>query len=155
MKNIWAPWRCEYILSKKPNGCILCNAPGDSDKLIVYQSKYCFAIMNRFPYTSGHCMIAPYRHTGDFTSLDDKESADIMKTTKKIISAIQTVMNPDGFNVGWNLGEIAGAGISNHIHMHIVPRWKGDTNFMPVLADIHMVSENMEKTHAKIKEAIK
>ena len=102
--------------------------------------------MNRFPYTTGHCMIAPFRHIGDITALDEHESAEIISMLKGLVTALKVSIQPDGFNIGLNIGAIAGAGVEDHIHFHIVPRWRGDTNFMPVLADVHVISEHMAKT---------
>jgi ATP adenylyltransferase len=152
MNNLWAPWRIEYLTSPKNLSCIFCTAPETKDKLMLYSGRLCFAIMNLFPYTTGHCMIVPYRHIGDFTELSAEELSEIMTMTQSILSAIKSALKPQGFNVGFNLGEVAGAGIADHLHMHIVPRWKGDTNFMPVLGEAHIISEHIEKTRDKIKE---
>jgi ATP adenylyltransferase len=151
MNNIWAPWRIEYITSPKDKSCIFCAAPKDGDRLILASYKLCFAIMNRFPYTTGHCMVAPFRHVGDVTELSTEELSEIMNLVKHIVAAIRSAMKPEGFNLGFNLGSVAGAGIVDHVHMHIVPRWKGDTNFMPVLNDVHVISEHIEKTCDRIK----
>ena len=154
MKNIWAPWRAEYILGHEPESCFLCDAPRESDSLLVKKGTHCFAIMNRFPYTTGHIMIAPYRHIPDLTDLNNNESAELMILLQKLAAAIRTALNPDGFNVGCNVGSVAGAGVASHIHFHMVPRWNGDTNFMPVLSDIHMISEHLEQTRNKIMGAL-
>jgi ATP adenylyltransferase len=151
MNNIWAPWRMQYITTEKESSCIFCMAATDGDQLVLTKGKLCFAIMNRFPYTSGHCLIAPYRHVGDIVEITSEESSEIMSMANNIISAIRSVMNPQGFNVGFNIGKAAGAGIAEHLHMHIVPRWNGDTNFMPVLSDVHIISEYIEQTRDKIK----
>jgi ATP adenylyltransferase len=151
MNNIWAPWRIEYITSPKDLPCIFCTAPETKDKLILTSGRLCFAIMNLFPYTTGHCMVAPYRHIGDLTELSTEELSEIMAMTQSILTAIKPALKPAGFNVGFNLGDVAGAGIADHLHMHIVPRWKGDTNFMPVLGDAHIISEHIENTRDKIK----
>lgn len=154
MNTIWAPWRSEYIVGDKPEGCIFCDAHKAGDKLLITQGETCLAIMNRFPYTSGHCMIAPLRHIGDVTALSTEESAEMHRLMKKLVAAIRTIMHPDGFNIGMNIGAVAGAGIEDHLHLHIVPRWKGDTNFLPVLAEVRLVSQHLETTLAKIKEAL-
>lgn len=151
MNNIWAPWRTEYITSSKDESCILCTAPRNKDNLILLEGRLCFAIMNRFPYTSGHCMVAPYRHVGDIVEITPDEFPEIMAMVKTIVTAIRSALNPEGFNIGCNIGTVAGAGIADHLHMHIVPRWNGDTNFMPVLSDVHVISEHIESTLAKIK----
>jgi ATP adenylyltransferase len=153
MNNIWAPWRAEYILGPKDNECIFCAASKGGDNLIIKEGRHCFSIMNRFPYTTGHCMIAPFRHIGDITALDEHESAEIISMLKGLVTALKVSIQPDGFNIGLNIGAIAGAGVEDHIHFHIVPRWKGDTNFMPVLADVHVISEHMAKTLEMIKGA--
>ncbi|MDT8273308.1 MAG: HIT domain-containing protein [Desulfomonilia bacterium] len=150
MNTIWAPWRVEYITKPKENSCILCSAPADGDHLILLREKHCFSIMNRFPYTTGHCMVAPYRHIGHLLDLEKNEFTGILEMVKKIVSAIQSSLNPQGFNIGCNIGTVAGAGIADHLHVHIVPRWNGDTNFMPVLSGTHIISEHIEKTREKI-----
>ncbi|MCX8084234.1 MAG: HIT domain-containing protein [Calditerrivibrio sp.] len=154
MEKIWAPWRMRYIDgSHKDDGCIFCEKPkqnSDKENLIVYRGEYAFAIMNLFPYTNGHTMVTPYRHTALFEDLTDKEVLDIHNVASKIMKAIKKIMNPDGFNLGYNLGRTAGAGIVDHIHFHIVPRWNGDTNFMPVIAEVKVISEHIEQTYDKI-----
>jgi len=154
MNTIWAPWRAEYIVGAKPEGCIFCDAHKAGDKLLITQSATCLAIMNRFPYTSGHCMIAPKRHLGDVTALSADESAEMDHLMKALVTAIRKIMNPEGFNIGMNIGSVAGAGIEDHVHLHIVPRWKGDTNFLPVIGEVRLVSQHLETTLAKIKEAL-
>jgi len=154
MNNIWAPWRGEYITGPKHEGCIFCSAVSDDDPLIISKSNECFAIMNRFPYTAGHCMVAPFRHTGDITDLSVEENAGIFEMVKQVVNAMKASINPQGFNIGINMGAAAGAGVADHLHVHIVPRWAGDTNFMPVIADVHVVSQYIEKTLEKIKGAL-
>jgi ATP adenylyltransferase len=150
MNNLWAPWRIEYITSPKDRSCIFCTAPEAKDKLILTSGRLCFAIMNRFPYTTGHCMIAPYRHIGDLTEVSAEELSEIMTMTQSILAAMKPALEPQGFNVGFNLGDVAGAGIADHLHMHIVPRWRGDTNFMPVLGETHIISDHIDNTRDKI-----
>jgi ATP adenylyltransferase len=154
MNNIWSPWRAEYVLGPRQDVCLFCDAPKETDSLLIKVSGLSFAIMNRFPYTTGHCMVAPVRHTGEIDELNDAEVADIFRLVQELTSAIKKSMRPEGFNIGINMGAVAGAGIADHIHVHIVPRWKGDTNFMPVMSDVHLVSEHIEKTLAKIKGVI-
>jgi ATP adenylyltransferase len=151
MNNIWAPWRIEYITSPKDSSCVFCSAPEAMDKLVLTSGRLCFAIMNRFPYTAGHCMVAPSRHVGDLTELSTEELSEIMTMAQSILAAMKPALKPQGFNVGFNLGDVAGAGIADHLHMHIVPRWKGDTNFMPVLGETHIISEHIENTRDRIK----
>lgn len=154
MNDIWSPWRAEYITGPKGGGCIFCNALKEGDGLLIKKTSTCFAIMNRFPYTAGHCMVAPLRHTGDINDLGADEGADIFALVKELTAAIKETMKPEGFNIGINMGAVAGAGVADHLHVHIVPRWSGDMNFMPVLSDVHIISEHIEKTLAKIKGAL-
>jgi ATP adenylyltransferase len=154
MNSIWSPWRADYVQGPRKDGCLFCDAPRQAGGLLIKESGLSFAIMNRFPYIAGHCMVAPVRHTGDIDDLNDAEVADIFRLVQQLTSAIKKSMRPEGFNIGINMGAVAGAGLADHLHVHIVPRWKGDTNFMPVLSDVHIVSEHIEKTLAKIKGAI-
>lgn len=156
MERLWAPWRLEYIAAERPDGCIFCDFPArdEDEKLkILLRGEYAFVIMNTFPYSNGHVMVTPYRHVADITELADEENLEIMRLTQKCCAALTQVCRPDGFNIGMNLGAAAGAGIAGHLHMHIVPRWIGDTNFMPVLGDAKVIPEALETTYAKLKEA--
>jgi ATP adenylyltransferase len=157
-EKMWAPWRMRYIEgTHEDKGCIFCVKPKedkDRDNLILFRGKYSFVMMNLFPYNNGHLMVAPYRHTGDLTVLEDNEILEIMKLSSKMIKVIRKIMKPDGFNTGFNLGRAAGAGIADHIHFHIVPRWIGDTNFMPVLGEVKVISEHIFDTYDKIKKEI-
>jgi ATP adenylyltransferase len=150
MKDIWAPWRIEYIKGPKRGTCVFCEAAAQGDPLVLKKAAGCFAIMNRFPYTSGHCMVVPDRHVSDLTELSAEETAAVMSLVGGLMTAIRAAMRPDGFNVGCNIGKVAGAGIADHFHMHVVPRWNGDTNFMPVLDDVHIISEHIMQTRDKI-----
>ena len=154
MSTLWAPWRNEYISRPKDPSCVFCVAPQNNDPLILKKGASSFAIMNRFPYTTGHCLVAPYRHEGDIIEISEEELRDITSLIKEIVAAIRKAMNPDGFNVGSNIGSVAGAGIADHFHVHIVPRWAGDTNFMPVITDTHVISEHIMKTRDKIAEIL-
>ncbi|WP_297494911.1 HIT domain-containing protein [Thermococcus sp.] len=157
MKILWAPWRIEYIRSPKHEGCIFCDFPKenrDRERLILYRGKHAFVIMNNYPYNPGHVMVAPYRHVANWEELTDEELLEIMKLTQMIIRAIKKAMKPDGFNLGVNLGRVAGAGIDTHVHLHIVPRWNGDTNFMPVIADTKVIPESLEEAYDELKKAI-
>lgn len=157
MKLLWAPWRIEYIRSPKHNGCIFCDFPKenkDEERLILYKGKNAFIIMNNYPYNPGHVMIAPYRHIGKWEDLTDEELLEIMKLSQLIIKALKKAMNPDGFNIGVNLGRVAGAGIDDHVHLHVVPRWNGDTNFMPVLTNTKVIPESLEEAYKELKKAI-
>ncbi len=162
MQRMFSPWRSEYIETfKKPRkrrGSLFTAAAksGDDDgNLIVWRGEHCFVIMNRYPYNSGHLMVVPYREVADFQDLSTVELAEIMALTQRSIRALDKVLGPHGYNFGANLGRVSGAGIENHIHFHVVPRWNGDTNFMPVLADTKVVSEEIRKTHKKLKKAFK
>ena len=159
MERLWAPWRIGYILSdKKEDGCVFCNAfnaENDEEKLVLYRSKHAFIIMNLYPYNAGHIMVVPNRHLDSPLMLTEEEQFDLFKLVNKGIEAIQKVMKPDGFNLGMNLGRAAGAGIDDHIHIHIVPRWSGDTNFMSTVSDTKVISEALKETYFKIKGALK
>ena len=155
MKNLWAPWRMEYIDStKKPSRCILCEKKelkrDDIENYILYRDTLSFVMMNLYPYNSGHLMISPYKHTGTLADLTDKELLQLMKLTQFSLENLGKSLNPDGYNVGINIGKTAGAGIDGHIHIHIVPRWNGDTNFMPVLSDIKVMPQYLSDTYRKL-----
>jgi len=158
MKKLWAPWRMKYIESfDKVKECVFCKALREDDdekNLVLYRDTHSFIIMNKYPYNNGHLMIAPNRHVGDITSLSEEEVLSMFRCLKIAISAIRDSMKPDGFNVGINVGRAAGAGIEDHVHMHVLPRWLGDTNFMPVIADTKVISEALEDTYRKLKESI-
>ena len=154
MKPIWAPWRMSYIEMKKPEGCILCQAPQqdrDIGNLILYQGGQNFVIMNRYPYNPGHLMIAPYRHLASLEELTEEELHEHFDIVSRSIRVLRQVFSPDGLNLGMNIGKVAGAGMADHIHTHIVPRWQGDTNFMPVIADVRVVPEALAETYQKLK----
>lgn len=136
MDYMWAPWRMDYILSSKPDGCIFCDKPQqekDRENLILYRSAQCFIIMNYYPYNNGHLMIVPYRHLAKLTELTTEEQSEMTTLLIRCEEILHHALKPDGINIGMNLGKVAGAGIDDHIHFHIVPRWNGDTNFMPVI----------------------
>lgn len=158
MKLIFAPWRIEYIRSPKHDGCIFCDFPKenrDKERLILYRGEKAFVIMNNYPYNPGHVMIAPYRHIGNLEDLSDEELLEIMKLAQLMVKAIKKAMKPEGFNMGFNIGRVAGAGIEGHIHMHIVPRWNGDTNFMPVLANTKVIPQAIKDSYEELKKALK
>jgi len=155
MKQIWAPWRMEYIRMEKPTNCILCDKPKeDNDHInhILYRGKYNFVMMNNFPYNPGHLLIAPYRHVAGLEELKLTEMHEHTDITQKCIRVLQQCFNPNGFNIGVNMGKVAGAGIADHVHSHIVPRWQGDTNFMPVIGDIRVIPEAVDETYHQLKE---
>jgi len=150
-KPLWAPWRLEYIVEADEEAeCIFC-AP--DEQLLVYRGDRALVLLNKFPYASGHLLVAPTRHTGDYVSLVRDESAEIHALASQAIAALGQVYSPQGFNLGWNLGRIAGAGILDHVHQHVVPRWAGDTNFMPVLADVKVLPEHLLETAQRLHDA--
>ena len=161
MKRLWAPWRMAYITGidgPKDKGCIFCAKPNqqkDAANHILLRGKKAFVMMNIFPYNNGHLMIAPYRHVGDLTKLGDAELLEMMTLAQACIRAIAAGMRPDGYNLGFNLGRTAGAGITGHVHLHLVPRWNGDTNFMPVLDGTKVISEALDATYQKIGKCLK
>lgn len=156
MKILWSPWRIKYIEGfKKGYECIFCTKPSskkDKENFILKRGKYSFVIMNIFPYNPGHLMVAPYRHVSGIDELKKKEINEIMEFVKESIKILRKVYNPDGFNIGVNIGKIAGAGFDEHVHFHIVPRWAGDTNFMPVIGNTKVVSEELRRTYNRLKE---
>jgi ATP adenylyltransferase len=140
----------EYILYDKPAGCIFCipeQPANDRQGLIIHRSSHSFVMLNRYPYTNGHLLIAPYRHTAEIDNLSDEEMLNISTTLRQCCSILRRAIGPDGFNIGINLGKAAGAGVDEHIHIHIVPRWNGDTNFMSVMTDIRIMPENLLDTY--------
>jgi ATP adenylyltransferase len=154
MKNIWAPWRIEYIRMEKPSGCILCDKPAqkiDVQNYILYRGKKNFIMLNAYPYSPGHLMVAPYRHIATPEELTGDEGSEHITLTALGIKVLREAFAPAGFNTGMNIGKIAGAGVDGHIHTHIVPRWQGDTNFMTVVADIRVVSEALAETYKILK----
>ena len=157
MDHLWAPWRIDYILGKEREpGCIFCTKPAssqDEENLIAHRADGAYTIMNKFPYNNGHVLVVPYRHVSDICLLSPEENSLLVQEVTRAIEALRKVMNPDGFNVGINLGVVAGAGIAEHVHYHVVPRWNGDTNIMPVLADVRVIPQHLRETRDKIYEA--
>ena len=156
MESLHAPWRIEYILSPKPElkeGLFarIAQSSEDEANLVVVRDRTCFALLNRYPYNGGHLMVVPYPEVPDLNGLTDEESADLWKLVRRCVNALTAVMKPDGFNVGINLGKVAGAGIAEHLHIHIVPRWSGDTNFMPVIASTGVVPDALTEIAAKLR----
>jgi ATP adenylyltransferase len=157
MRQLWAPWRLQYVQEAGAgDGCVFCQEAtgelGDAS-LVVHRGDLAVILLNKFPYSSGHLMVAPRRHTGSLGDLDAAEAAEIHALTVHGIAALTETYAPDGFNVGWNLGAIAGGSIAAHLHQHVVPRWSGDTNFMPVLADVKVIPEHLESTRNRLIEA--
>ncbi len=154
MKQLWSPWRMDYIVGVKPDGCVFCRAfqdDLDDENLVLYRGEHCFVIMNRYPYINGHLMVAPYQHTGSLAELAPEALAELMSVTSMCVGALLQTLKPDGANVGMNLGRAGGAGITDHVHMHIVPRWLGDTNFMSVFCDTRVICEDLQQTYEKLK----
>ena len=155
MNHLFATWRMDYIAAPKHEGCIFCDFPTegrDKERYILYRGAVCFVILNIYPYNPGHMMIAPYRHTNAYESLTSEEHCEMSRMTAEGICVLKRAMAPEGFNIGMNLGKTAGAGFADHLHMHIVPRWNGDCNFMPVVADTRVVPEALNATYDKLKE---
>jgi ATP adenylyltransferase len=155
MENLWAPWRFNFkyvngIDDKKDEGCIFCNKPArkaDRDDLILCRGQHTFVIMNLYPYNNGHLMVVPYTHTSDCAALDSETSSEMWSMIMRCKSVLLKAFRPDGFNIGMNIGRVAGAGIDQHVHMHIVPRWNGDTNFMPVVGECKVISQGIQETY--------
>ena len=153
MEHLWAPWRIGYILREKETGCFLCRKPQSADDAknhILIRDRTCFALMNAYPYNAGHLMVAPYKHTSELDDLTEEELADLMKLTRRCKTVLTRALKPDGFNVGINLGQVAGAGILDHVHIHIVLRWNGDTNFMTVTANVRVVPQALDDMYATL-----
>jgi ATP adenylyltransferase len=158
VKYLWAPWRIQYIKAARAQECIFCTLPRegrDRHNLILHQGPQAFAILNTFPYNSGHLMVVPRRHIADVQDLDDAEILEVLHLATAAMQAIRTTYHPEGFNVGMNLGRAAGAGIDDHLHVHIVPRWMGDTNFMPVVGEVKVLPEDLTVTYDRLAEALR
>jgi ATP adenylyltransferase len=157
-KPLWAPWRLEYIeQADEQDGCVFCReAAGElsgEESLVVARSELAFALLNKFPYSSGHLLVAPLRHEGRLEEISDAEALELHRLSVEALAALERAYGPDGFNLGWNLGRVAGAGITEHVHLHVVPRWSGDTNFMPVLADVKVLPEHLLATRDRLRDA--
>jgi len=156
-ERIWAPWRLAYVKDASKDseqGCIFCTKPAEGDdegNLIVHRGDRCFVLLNLFPYTNGHLMIAPFEHVGTLTALDADTLAEMMALAQRAMTLLEQRYSPHGYNVGFNQGRVAGAGFEHHIHMHVVPRWGGDTNFMPVLADTRVMPQTLEQTYEALR----
>jgi len=159
---IWAPWRLNYVKEaskgRERDGCFICRAVAqhpdrDRENLLLYKGDKALVILNRYPYNTGHLMVCPVRHTGDFLSLLPEELAEIDALLKRSIEVLKRVYNPDGFNIGLNLGKVSGGSVDTHIHYHVVPRWQGDTNFMPVTAGVKVIPQSLDETYSLLKEA--
>ena len=154
MDRLWTPWRLSYIGEGKPQGCFLCVKPAeqrDKENLLLYRGERAYVLLNLYPYNSGHLMVVPYQHTGDFAALPADIGAELFALTQRSIAALTAEYHPQGFNVGLNLGEVAGGSVSAHLHLHVVPRWGGDTNFMPVTADTKVLPETLDQTWRRLR----
>ena len=153
MKPIWAPWRIEYIRMEKPAGCILCDKPAagnDAANFILYRAKENYVMLNGYPYNPGHLLVVPYRHVSSLEGLTLEELHEHIEVVRRSIEVLREAFQPAGFNVGTNIGKVAGAGIDDHVHSHIVPRWQGDSNFMPVIADTRVVPQALLDTYQQL-----
>lgn len=157
MERIWAPWRIEYLENDSVDGCIFCDKPAEDDdraNYLLYRGERAYIIMNRYPYSNGHLMVAPYVHVGRLARLDRSTRGEIMELTARCTEALARVAQPQGFNIGANIGKAAGAGFDEHFHMHIVPRWTGDTNFMAVVGDTRVIPESLDATYERLAAAL-
>lgn len=158
MKHLWSPWRLEYLTAPDVEGCIFCQAAGseaDRENLVLLRGARAFLILNRYPYNNGHFMSVPYDHVPSLEDLDELTLTEMMLLLNRGLAALRAIMHPDGFNIGANLGHAAGAGIQDHVHIHAVPRWAGDTNFMPVIGDMRVVPETWLQTYDELEAALK
>jgi len=147
---MFAPWRMEYLVGEKTDGCVFCKCSIRCDDYIVFEGKTCFVMLNRYPYVNGHLMIIPERHLGGIEELTDEERKEIFALLDISVKVLKDAMNPHGFNIGMNLGKAAGAGIAEHVHVHIIPRWEGDTNFMSVVGNVRVIPEDLATTASKL-----
>jgi len=153
MEQIWAPWRMEYILKDKSKGCFLCENPAKKDdaaSYILHRGQANFIVLNTYPYNPGHLLVAPYRHIASLEDMTSAERAEHFDMVSRCLKVLREAFAPQGFNIGVNIGKVAGVGVEGHVHSHIVPRWQGDANFMPVVADTKVVSEGLQETYAKL-----
>lgn len=156
MKQLWAPWRMEFILGEKEEGCIFCNRVkrhNDQEDLILSRGKTSFVLLNKYPYSNGHLMVVPYKHSDSMADLSARTAAEIMAFLSDWSDIIRSTFHAEGINIGMNLGKAAGAGVSEHLHFHLVPRWVGDTNFMPVFSDTRIIPEALEETYKTLKKS--
>jgi ATP adenylyltransferase len=159
MERLWTPWRLDYVTNadQAPVGCLFCELPkrqNDEQDLLVERGRRAFVLLNLYPYNTGHAMIAPYQHSADFPGLGPEVGAEVLALTQRVVGALTAEYQPDGFNIGMNLGRVAGAGIPDHLHVHVVPRWNGDTNFMPITAGTKVMPETLAQTYARLRRAL-
>lgn len=159
LSKLWAPWRMDYIIRDKSKECVFCQiqkSTNDKKNLVIYRSDHCYIVLNKFPYNNGHLLVVTNRHVDDIEKLKDKEFIDFMKVAKDVaVPLLRCAINAEGFNIGINMGKAAGAGIAAHLHMHIVPRWQGDTNFMPVIADTKVISQSLKNLYTKLDKCLR
>ncbi|MDR2573756.1 MAG: HIT domain-containing protein [Desulfovibrio sp.] len=154
MKQLWCPWRLQYILGPKPDACVFClpaHTDEDEERLVLHRGQWNFIVMNKYPYNSGHLMVAPYRHIMDICLLSSEEVTEMMRLLQRCTAVLQQCYSPQGVNIGLNLGEAAGAGIREHIHFHLVPRWNGDSSFMAILDEVRVIPEHLRNAYATLK----
>jgi ATP adenylyltransferase len=151
MKTMWAPWRIEYILGNKEAGCVFCNAIGARNELTLFKGRTSMVVMNKFPYINGHLLVAPLRHVSGLNELEKAEMGELLSTIEQSVAVLKKTLKPEGFNVGLNLGKVAGAGVEEHLHFHIVPRWSGDTNALAVFAEIRVIPQHLQETFNLLK----
>lgn len=157
MKHLWSPWRLEYLTTQEAEGCVFCSAAegeDDRDKLVLLRGERAFLILNRYPYNNGHLLVVPYTHVPSLEDLDTPTLTELMVLLNRGLRALRAAMNPDGFNMGANLGKVAGAGVEDHVHIHAVPRWSGDTNFMPVIGEMRVIPQTWLQTYDDLKAAL-
>lgn len=157
MNRLWSPWRAAYITGTKPTGCIFCQIPlenKDAKNLVLFRGALCYVMLNRYPYNNGHLMVIPYQHVDTPLALEPAALGEIMDLNNLCLAALGEGMHPDGYNIGMNLGAPAGAGIKDHIHLHVVPRWIGDTNYMPVIGETRVIGESLEESYIKLKRVV-
>ena len=151
METVWAPWRMQYILGNKERGCFFCQklqeTERDRENYVIFRGTQAFALLNIYPYNNGHVMIAPYAHVSSLTALNDAQISDIFQITRRCEDALRETMRPEGFNIGVNVGKVAGAGVEDHLHVHIVPRWNGDTNYMTTISETRVIPQQLEDTY--------
>jgi ATP adenylyltransferase len=150
METIFAPWRMDYIKGEKPDGCVFCKCSIRCDEYIIFEGKTAYVMMNKYPYVNGHLMIIPQRHTGKIEELTQEERMEMFDLLETAVKALREAMKPDGFNIGANIGKAAGAGIEEHFHIHVIPRWEGDTNFMSVVTNVRVIPEAVATTAANL-----
>ena len=151
MKTMWAPWRMEYVQRERSGGCVFCEAVSNHEGLTLFKGERVMVVMNKYPYINGHLLVAPLRHISALDQLTRDEMGDIMATIERSVGILKQVMSPEGFNVGLNLGKVAGAGVETHLHFHIVPRWVGDVNALTVFGEVRVVSEHLQNTFQNLK----